>query len=157
MAFAIRRQTPPPLESTRSIPQLESMCNQTCFSVDTFNFLYMMMMMMTMTMMTNIIPYWRTRIHIWEKVLMGIWASALSTLHTIVSINHFVFTNILICICRICISYLSGSLPREKRPTCLAGGAFLVAGELSARTPLTNEIWAALPLAKYSFFWTLFL
>ena len=53
---------------------------------------------------------------------------------------HFVFTNILICICRICISYLSGSLPREKRPTCLAGGAFLVAGELSARTPLTNEI-----------------
>ena len=65
---------------------------------------------------------------------------ALNIAHLIMSIYHFVFTIILICICRICISYLSGSLPREKRPTCLAGGAFLVAGELSARTPLTNEI-----------------
>ena len=37
-----------------------------------------MMMMMTMTMMTNIIPYWRTRTHIWEKVLMGVWASAIA-------------------------------------------------------------------------------
>ena len=82
---------------------------------------------------------------------------ALNIAHLIVSIFILYNTNILICICRICISYLSGSLPREKRPTCLAGGAFLVAGELSARTPLTNEIWAALQLAKYSFFWTLFL
>ena len=32
-----------------------------------------MMMAMTMTMMTNIIPYRRTKTHIWEKVLMGIW------------------------------------------------------------------------------------
>ena len=32
-----------------------------------------MMMMMAMTMMTNIIPYRRTKTHIWEKVLMGIW------------------------------------------------------------------------------------
>ena len=37
----------------------------------------MMMMMMMMTMMTNITPYSRTKTHIWEKVLMGIWASAL--------------------------------------------------------------------------------
>ena len=33
----------------------------------------MMMMMMAMTMMTNIIPYRRTKTHIWDKVLMGIW------------------------------------------------------------------------------------
>ena len=32
-----------------------------------------MMMMMAMTMMTNIIPYRRTKTHIWDKVLMGIW------------------------------------------------------------------------------------
>ena len=38
-----------------------------------------MMMMMMMTMMTNIIPYWRTKTHIREKVLMGIWASAVHT------------------------------------------------------------------------------
>ena len=30
-----------------------------------------MMMMMTMTMMTNTIPYRRTKTHIWDKVLMG--------------------------------------------------------------------------------------
>ena len=39
-----------------------------------FTFLYMMMMMMTM--MTNIIPYWRTKTHIWDFVFMGFWASA---------------------------------------------------------------------------------
>ena len=33
----------------------------------------MMVMMMAMTMMTNIIPYRRTKTHIWDKVLMGIW------------------------------------------------------------------------------------
>ena len=32
-----------------------------------------MMMMMMMTMMTNTIPYRRTKTHIWDKVLMGIW------------------------------------------------------------------------------------
>ena len=37
-------------------------------------------MMMMMTMMTNIIPYRRTKTHIWEKVLMGIWASATMTM-----------------------------------------------------------------------------
>ena len=31
-----------------------------------------MMMMMMMTMMTNTIPYRRTKTHIWAKVLMGI-------------------------------------------------------------------------------------
>ena len=61
----------------RRLSSSSSPCNQTCFSVDTFTFLYMMMMMMTMTIMTNIIPYWRTKTHIWEKVLMGIWASAI--------------------------------------------------------------------------------
>ena len=29
--------------------------------------------MMMMTMMTNTIPYRRTKTHIWDKVLMGIW------------------------------------------------------------------------------------
>ena len=32
-----------------------------------------MMMMMMMTMMTYTIPYRRTKTHIWDKVLMGIW------------------------------------------------------------------------------------
>ena len=32
-----------------------------------------MMMMMMMAMMTNTIPYRRTKNHIWDKVLMGIW------------------------------------------------------------------------------------
>ena len=32
-----------------------------------------MMMMKMMTMMTNTIPYRRTKNHIWDKVLMGIW------------------------------------------------------------------------------------
>ena len=35
--------------------------------------LTMMMMMMMMTMMTKTIPYRRTKTHIWDKVLMGIW------------------------------------------------------------------------------------
>ena len=33
----------------------------------------MMMMMMAMAMITNIIPYRRTKTHIWDKVIMGIW------------------------------------------------------------------------------------
>ena len=32
-----------------------------------------MMMIMMMTMMTNTIPYRRTKTHIWDKVFMGIW------------------------------------------------------------------------------------
>ena len=32
-----------------------------------------MMMTMMMTTMTNTIPYRRTKTHIWDKVLMGIW------------------------------------------------------------------------------------
>ena len=59
------------------------MCNQTCYSVDTFTFLYMMMMM---TMMTNIIPYWRTKTHIWDFVLMGFWASAILSIIIIIVI-----------------------------------------------------------------------
>ena len=42
-----------------------------------------MMMMMMMTIMTNITPYWRTKTHIWEKVLMGIWASAINITNSI--------------------------------------------------------------------------
>ena len=38
-----------------------------------------MMMMMMMTMMTNTIPYRRTKIHIWDKVLMGIWVHPVMT------------------------------------------------------------------------------
>ena len=78
------------------------MCNQTCFSVDTFTFLYMMMMMMMMmTMMTNIIPYWRTKTHIWEKVLMGIWASAPMTTRTTMTVTQSV--------CKICRYRSSGA------------------------------------------------
>ena len=33
----------------------------------------MMMMRRRMTMMTYTIPYRRTKTHIWDKVLMGIW------------------------------------------------------------------------------------
>ena len=45
-----------------------------------------MMMMMTMTMMTNIIPYRRTKTHIWEKVLMGIWVHPGATIMNIIII-----------------------------------------------------------------------
>ena len=38
-----------------------------------------MMMMMMMTMMTYTIPYRRTKTHIWDKVLMGIWVHPLPT------------------------------------------------------------------------------
>ena len=37
----------------------------------------MMMMMMMMAMTTNTIPYRRTKTHIWDKVLMGIWVHPL--------------------------------------------------------------------------------
>ena len=70
------------------------MCNQTCFSVDTSTFLYMVMMMMMMTMMTNIIPYWRTKTHIWEKVLMGIWASAIIIIISIIIIIIIIITSV---------------------------------------------------------------
>ena len=43
----------------------------------------MMVMMMAMTMMTNIIPYRRTKTHIWEKVLMGIWVHPVKMMMTI--------------------------------------------------------------------------
>ena len=56
-------------------------------------FCMMMMMMMRMTMMTNIIPYWRTRTHIWEKVLMGIWASAINIAIVIISYNSKVISS----------------------------------------------------------------
>ena len=41
-----------------------------------------MMMMMMMTMMTYTIPYRRTKTHIWDKVLMGIWVHPTMTVMT---------------------------------------------------------------------------
>ena len=44
------------------------------------------MMMMMMTMMTNTIPYRRTKNHKWDKVLMGIWVHPIkSTIRMITS------------------------------------------------------------------------
>ena len=51
----------------------------------------MMVMMMAMTMMTNIIPYRRTKTHIWEKVLMGIWVHP-----NIINIANIIITIIVI-------------------------------------------------------------
>ena len=47
-------------------------------------------MMMMMTMMTYTIPYRRTKTHIWDKVLMGIWV------HPIIIIIFFIITIIFI-------------------------------------------------------------
>ena len=43
-----------------------------------------MMMMMMMTMMTNTIPYRRTKSHIWDKVLMGIWVHPIIIIFNII-------------------------------------------------------------------------
>ena len=66
-----------------------------------------MMMMMAMTMMTNIIPYCRTKTHIWEKVLMGIWASA-------EIINTITMNIIMIITCR--YPGLGGGMPGMNGP-----------------------------------------
>ena len=49
-------------------------------------------------------------------------------------------------ICVICILYFTGSLQQGERPTCLAGGAFLVAGELGRARPAYK--WDAPPFGS---------
>ena len=44
------------------------------------------MMIMMMTMMTNTIPYRRTKTHIWDKVLMGIWVHPITAIIVIINI-----------------------------------------------------------------------
>ena len=55
------------------------------FLLFTPSLLMMMVMMMAMTMMTNIIPYRRTKTHIWDKVLMGIWVHPIIISITIIN------------------------------------------------------------------------
>ena len=45
----------------------------------------MMVMMMMMTMMANTIPYRRTKTHIWDKVLMGIWVHPIRMIEMIMN------------------------------------------------------------------------
>ena len=40
--------------------------------------------MMMMTMMTNTIPYRRTKTHVWDKVLMGIWVHPISAAYELI-------------------------------------------------------------------------
>ena len=69
----------------------------------------MMTMMMAMTMMTNIIPYRRTKTHIWEKVLMGIWVHPILIINVIILIVIILIIIIIIMMgcTRIPISTLS--------------------------------------------------
>ena len=50
--------------------------------------------MMMMTMMTNTTPYRRTKIHIWDKVLMGIWVHPNIITTTIIIIAVIVITTV---------------------------------------------------------------
>ena len=47
------------------------------------------MMMMMMTMMTNAIPYRRTKTHIWDKVLMGIWVHPVVVAMMILNLDDY--------------------------------------------------------------------
>ena len=56
-----------------------------------------MMMMMMMTMMTNTFPYRRTKTHIWDKVLMGIWVHPINLIN-IVNIRMIITITMVIMI-----------------------------------------------------------
>ena len=73
--------------------------------------------MMMMTMMTNITPYWRTKTHIWEKVLMGIWASAILIVGNIIVL--IIITNSHLSLYFIIISFAIvaiSSHPHDSKP-----------------------------------------
>ena len=48
-----------------------------------------MMVRMMMTMMTNTIPYRRTKAHIWDKVLMGIWVHPIMVVMVIMVVRSW--------------------------------------------------------------------